>query len=187
MPDALAETMTDTQLVDLLAFLTTLKQPVSLVGQYQAIGPVAETNGKTAHDPTQKIDLSADLIDPAGRKLEWRRLDANAESLVDLSTLAGTDPSKVVYLYVPIVSPIAQQARLVLDTKANASAWLGGKPLALPGAASGQERTVEVDLPEGSSDLLIRIAGGPSVSIVTTIVSEKPVAFRTDEAKASAR
>jgi putative membrane-bound dehydrogenase-like protein len=187
MPDALAETMTDTQLVDLLAFLSTLKRPVSLVGQYQAIGPVAENNGKTALDPAQKIDLTSDLIDPDGRKLLWRRLDANAESLVDLSTLAGTDPSKAVYLYAPIVSPIAQQARLVLDTKANVSAWLGGKLLAFPDAASGQERAVEVDLSEGSSDLLIRINGGPSVSIVTTVVSEKPVAFRTDEVKVPAR
>ena len=49
MPEGLAEAMTDRDLVDLLAFLATLKQPVSIVGQYQAIGPVAGSNGPVDH------------------------------------------------------------------------------------------------------------------------------------------
>src|SRR5262249_40034606 len=37
MPDGLAQTMTDQDLFDLLVYLTTLREPVSIVGQYTAI------------------------------------------------------------------------------------------------------------------------------------------------------
>ena len=57
MPEGLAQTMTDQELVDLLAYLTTLKQPVSIVGQYQAIGPVHEPDGETG----LRADLEAGL------------------------------------------------------------------------------------------------------------------------------
>ena len=53
MPEGLAQTMTDQEIVDLLAYLTTLKQPVSIVGQYQAIGPV--------HEPDGEIGVRSDL------------------------------------------------------------------------------------------------------------------------------
>ena len=43
MPEGLAQTMTDRDLVDLLVYLTTLKQPVSIVGQYHAVGPFSES------------------------------------------------------------------------------------------------------------------------------------------------
>src|SRR5262249_58397089 len=78
MPEGLAETMTDRDLVDLLTFLSTLKDPVSIVGQYQVIGPLAETDGAPALDPSQRIDLSANLRGPEGQKLSWRRLDTDA-------------------------------------------------------------------------------------------------------------
>ncbi len=55
MPEGLAQTMTDQELVDLLAYLTTLKQPVSIVGQYQVIGPLARADGR----PVVDADLEA--------------------------------------------------------------------------------------------------------------------------------
>ncbi len=50
MPEGLAQTMTDEELVDLLAYLTTLRQPVSIVGQYHAVGPIHEASGWPAID-----------------------------------------------------------------------------------------------------------------------------------------
>jgi len=187
MPEGLAETMTDQDLADLLSFLTTLKQPVSIVGQYQAIGPVVEAKGERALDPGARVDLHAPLQGPEGQKLSWRRLDANAESLADLTTLLGNDPAKAAYLYAPVVSPIGQTARLVLDSKADLKAWLNGKALELPDAGDEGSRSLVVELPAGRSDLLIRLSGGPSPTLVTTVVADKPVAFRTDESKVSAR
>jgi putative membrane-bound dehydrogenase-like protein len=187
MPEGLAESMSDQDLADLLSFLSSLKQPVSIIGQYQVIGPVAEASGMPALDPSEKVDLTANLRGPEGQKLSWRRLDANAESLADLSTLVGNDPAKAAYVYAPVVSPLGQPARLVIDSKADVKAWLNGKALGLAASGEDQTRTLVVDLPQGRSDLLIRVPGGPSATLVTTFVTDKPVAFRADEAKVSAR
>ena len=56
---------------------------------------------------------------------------ANAESRVDLVPLVGTEAAKAAYLYAPIVSPVAQEARLVLDTRADVRVWLDGRSLDL--------------------------------------------------------
>ena len=187
MPEGLAETMNDQDLADLLSFLSTLKQPVSIVGQYQVIGPLVEAKGMPAFDTSKKVDVSANLRGPEGQKLAWRRLDTNAESLADLGTLLGDSASKSAYLYAPVVSAIPQQARLVLDTKADLNAWLNGKGLDLPDPSDGQSRTLVIDLPAGKSDLLLRVSGGPSVSIVTTLVTDRPVSFRAEEKNGSGR
>ena len=174
-------------MIDLLTFLSTLKQPVSIVGQYQVIGPVVESKGTPAFDPTSKFDHTSHLRGPEGQQLSWRRLDANAESLADLTTLLGDDPVKIAYLHAPISSPVAQQARLVIDTKADIKAWLNGKPLSLPSGSDDPARSVTVELPQGRSDLLIRVGGGPNAFVVTTFASDKPVAFQALETKVSTR
>jgi putative heme-binding domain-containing protein len=183
MPEGLAVSMTDGELVDLLAFLSTLRQPVSIVGQYQTIGPLAEENGATAFDTSEKVDLSANLRGPEGQKLSWRRLAANAEGRADLTTLAGSDPKRSVYVFAPVTSALEQDARIVLDTKADVRVWFNGKELALPSPSENEPRAVVVRLPKGSSDLLIRIPGGPNTAIVTTFVADRPVAFTADDAK----
>jgi putative membrane-bound dehydrogenase-like protein len=187
MPEGLAQTMSDQDLVDVLAFLSGLRQPVSIVGQYHVIGPFAESNGTLAVDPRRPLDLTANLRGPGGQKLSWRRLDANAESLADLATVAGTDAAGAVYAYAPVVSPIEQPARLVLDTKAEIQVWLGGKPLAVPKSSDDRPRALEVTLPKGASDLVIRVAGSPGATLVTTFVSNRPLAFRGDEAAGPAK
>ena len=161
MPEGLAEAMTDLDLVDLLAFLATLKEPVSIVGQYQAIGPIAD-----GRRPDHPEDASGNP-----RKPTWRRLDANAEGFVDLAIAAGDDPSKAAYLVAPVLAPEDLDARLVLDTPADLKAWLDGKELAIPAATGDQPRTVPVRLTRGEHELVLRVAGGPKAGIVTTFVA----------------
>ena len=174
MPEGLAEAMTDRELVDLLAFLATLKQPVSIVGQYQAIGPVAATGDAPL---TPKTPLPGD----GPGKPAWRRVTANAEGLVDLAVLSGDDASKAAYLETPILAPEDLEARLVLDTTADLKAWLDGKELNLPAASGDQPRTLPVRLTRGDHQLVIRVAGGARTGLVTTFVAAKPLEFRTAE------
>jgi len=184
MPEGLAQTMTDQELVDLLAYLGTLRQPVSIVGQYSAIGPLFEPAVTPTIDAGGKLDLRAPLADGRGHQVAWRRATANAEGLVDLSAQIGGDPKNAAYAVVVVDSPALQQARLVLDTPADVSAWLGGKPVPLasrrPG--DGEPRSAQVDLPKGASTLLIRIGGGgrppAQAALVATFVTDKPVGFR---------
>ncbi|MDR3638527.1 MAG: HEAT repeat domain-containing protein [Isosphaeraceae bacterium] len=181
MPEGLAESLSDDELVDLLAFLSSLRQPVSIVGQYHVIGPLVEDNGTPAIEPAQKVDLNLRRQGPSGQRLSWRRLDANAEGRADLTTLIGGDSKHVAYAYVPVVSPVEQDARLVFDTRDDLKVWLNGKALALPGAKDDAPRTVSVTLPKGPSELLIRVPGGPHAALVTTFAANRPLVFRTDE------
>ena len=191
MPEGLAETMSDEEIVDLIAFLSSLKKAVSIVGQYQAIGPLDEKNAAKVVEGGGRIDTSASLPGPNGQKLSWRRLDANAESLVDLANLVGDDTSHVALLHTPVISPVDQKARLVLDTKGPLKVWLDGRPLDLPAPSEDQTREVTLNLTKGRHELLLRVSGGGAgagASLVTTIVAEQPLEFTAAEsAKVSGR
>lgn len=193
MPEGLAQAMTDDELVDLLAYLTTLKQPVSVVGQYQAVGPIREPDRRPIFDPIKALDLRGKVGDGRGREVSWRRFSASAEGQVDLSPLMMGDAKDSAYAWVPIVSPIAQKARLVMDTPAAIAVWLGGEALGFSPSSveSPGPRVLTIDLPEGSTTLLFRLATtekskGPA-TLVTTIVADRPVSFSAAEAAAPAR
>jgi putative membrane-bound dehydrogenase-like protein len=193
MPDGLAETLGERELVDLLTFLSTLREPVSIVGQYHVVGPVAEPDGQSTFDPGRKIDLAATVPGASGRTLAWRRLDANAEGLADLTAMVAGDPRHAVYAYVPVNSPSEQSARLVVETHSSLKVWLNGKEAISSGPTQlmSAPREVEVTLPKGLSTLLIRLTGGGrpagQASIVTTFVSGQPVSFSGDEPSLSVR
>ena len=159
MPEGLAQTMTDQELINLLAYLTTLKQPVSIVGQYQAIGPVHEPDGRTVFEPIAKLDLRGPVSDGQGRELSWRRVSANAEGQADLSPLW----------------PATRSMRPTCGYRSSRRSLRrpGWSSIRRPRSPSGsaasrsdsrvktdkknEPRAAVVDLPEGSSTLLIRV------------------------------
>ena len=106
MPEGLAQGLQVQELVDVVTFLSGLRKPVSIIGEYQAIGPFADSADKPAIDVSQPIDSTKAI---AG--LNWRRITADAEGQVDPSTFAGNDRSKVVYLHASISSPAHQGRR----------------------------------------------------------------------------
>ena len=185
MPDGLAQTLSESELVDLVAFLHTLRQPVAIAGQYHVLGPVSEAGGPARIDPAATVDLDTTVDDGRGNKLAWRRVNANAEGLIDLSAIAGGDPKPgdCAYLYAPLVSPVAQRARLVLDTPAEATAWVNGKPVNLSTWAGekGGPRSADLELIQGSGSLVIRVPldvkSVAPASMVTTVVAKEPVGF----------
>ena len=71
MPEGLAQTMTTQELVDLLSYLTTLRQPVSIVGQYQVVGPLYEPDGTRRIDPGSALDLNIRRL-PTGGATSFR-------------------------------------------------------------------------------------------------------------------
>jgi putative heme-binding domain-containing protein len=183
MPEGLAQTMTTQEVVDLLSYMTTLRRGVSIVGEYHAIGPLYELNGTRLVDPASGPELRTPIADGRGHQLSWRRLGANAEGQADLTLLAAGDSKDAAYAFVPVTSPAGQNAQLVIDTPAEVSAWLNGKPVAFSDESreKGEPRTALVDLPQGSSRLLIRLThdGRPDARawLVTTFVADQPVGF----------
>jgi putative membrane-bound dehydrogenase-like protein len=193
MPEGLAQTLGPEELVDLLAYLSSLREPVSIVGQYHVLGPISEPAGERAVDVGGRIDLSAHLRRPSGEQLAWRRLDANAEGVADLTALAGGSPQSAIYAYVTVNSPIDQPARLVVETQSAFSVWLGGKPVISldPAPAASEHRETSVSLSKGLSTLLLRLSGetrfaGQS-TLATTFVSAQPVSFTGNDASRSVR
>jgi hypothetical protein len=193
MPDGLAQTMSEHELVDLLAYLATLREPVSIVGQYHVIGPLDEPNGAQSFDPKARIDLGASVRGPRGRDLSWRRLDADAEGLADLTSMVADGPDHVVYAYTTVTSPVTQKTRLVVETHSNLTVWFQGQSVisSSPTQLMSEPREVRVDLPKGISTLLIRMTGGGrpagQSTLVTTFVTPQPVSFNGGEASLSAR
>jgi putative membrane-bound dehydrogenase-like protein len=183
MPEGLAQTMTTQELVDLLSYLTTLRRPVSIVGEYQSIGPLYEPNGTKLIDPTSIPELRAPIPDGHGHHLSWRRLAANAEGQADLSIFAAGDLKHAAYAVIPVTSPVSQRAQVVIDTPAEIQAWLNGKPLMFLSGSRDQRapRVALVELPQRSSRLLVRLVGSARAEaqarIVTTFISDQSVGF----------
>ncbi|WP_337177067.1 PVC-type heme-binding CxxCH protein [Paludisphaera sp.] len=176
MPEDLAATMSDGDLVDLLAYLGTLRAPVGVVGQLRAVGPIAGDGPGV--DPAGAPDAEAPVDDGAGRSLSWRRADADAEGRVDLAAFLA--PGKAALAMTPIESPRAQEATLVLDGPIEASAWLDGLPVELKRAEPDGPATASLSLPAGRANLLIRAKAPPEGAegwLATTIVAPAPVAF----------
>ena len=177
MPEGLAASMSDADFVDLVAYLATLRQPVSIVGQYQALGPVALGEGSAL--PSPKIPLPA----AAGQTLAWRRLKGDAEGLVEVAPMAGLDPAAAVFLHVPMLVPGDLDARLVIDSSAPVQVYLDGRPVSLTRTETTQSAPLR--LTGGEHDLTLRVAGGPTSSVlVTTLVTSQPVEFRAGDAPA---
>jgi putative heme-binding domain-containing protein len=193
MPEGLAQTMSVQELVDLIAYLSSLRVPVSIVGQYHLLGPLPEAGDEAVMAPGGKVDLSATVRGPQGQELNWRRFDANAEGLADLTTIVTGSPGNVAYVFTPVTSPVEQRARLVVDTQSGLAVWLNGKPVisSFPARPASVPREVDVDLPRGPSTLLIRLNPGTGlaaqVTVVTTIVADQPVSFIGNDASLSAR
>jgi putative membrane-bound dehydrogenase-like protein len=181
MPENLAGTMSDGDLVDLIAYLETLRTPVGVVGRLRAAGPIAgEAPGP---DPVAEFDADAPVADGAGGSISWRRADADAEGRVELAPFLSA--GKAAMAWTPIESPQAQEARLVLDGPVEASAWLDGRPVELKRAGPDGPATASVSLPAGRASLLIRARPAPGAEggwLATTIMAPAPVAFEEESA-----
>ena len=193
MPEGLAQTMSDQQLVDLLAYLSTLRKPVSIVGQYYVVGPLPDVGDGPVFDYADKRENGVYRLRRLLPTTEFRRLDANAEGQADLTPIFAGHEQSVVCVYIPLTSPIEQRAHLVVETRCGISVWAGDKQLikAVPTPSASEPREVDLTLPRGKTSLAIRLGVGErpagQSTLVTTIVSEQPVSFTRVESSPPAR
>ena len=157
MPEGLAQTMSDQDLIDLLTFLTTLRQPVSIVGKYLVAPKVVPSDAAAAFN--------------------YHPINADAEGQVSLKTIAGDDKDRVGYLVVNPVAGETTKAKLVVDTKAKVVATLNGKPVELK-SENGGPNSGEITLNKGENHLVLMVHGGAEGGLVTTIVAPKAIDFR---------
>ena len=177
MPEGLAGFLSDRDFSDLIAYLTTLRQPVSIVGQYQAVGPVTLAEGSALPSPKTPLPTPS-----GGQPLAWRRLLSDAEGRADITALVGSDNQTAAFLHVPMLVPGDFDAQLVIDTPGVVRAYLDGKEVKLASPNATTPRTAHVRLSIGEHDLILRVEGGnSSAGAVTTIVAPQPVEFRSGD------
>src|SRR5262249_48934823 len=126
MPEGLVQNLSDQELVDLLAYLGTLKVPSMTIGEWQVAGPFAPGVG---NEPAEKgVDLKATYVGKKETKVGWRKLNADREGRLDLEAALGTRQAGV-FLYTPVQSKMIQDGRLVviLPGEAKVTGWLNGK------------------------------------------------------------
>jgi putative membrane-bound dehydrogenase-like protein len=182
MPQGLAQSMTDRELIDLLAYLSSLRKPVSIVGQFQVLGPIGEKNGVLSLDPKNtNISTNSRVKGSDGVESGRRRVVANAEGIVDATGSTADVPgdSQFVYLYAPVVSPLKQSVRLVIDVSSEARVWVDGRELKVAERSKADDPiAIEFDLAAGKNSLLIRLPAGPTAKLVATFVAATPIEFQ---------
>jgi putative membrane-bound dehydrogenase-like protein len=178
MPEGLVQYLTDRELVDLLAYLGSLKEPAVTIGEWQVVGPfdAAPVQG----GPEKGVDLKATYSGKRNVQVGWRRLGADREGRLDLEAALGTR-SATVYLFAPVQSREAQEGRLVmlLPKEARVAGWLNGRELKLQvGPVSADPKAMAATLGAlflrpGKNELLLKISGSDKAALtaVATLVS----------------
>ena len=187
MPANIAETMTQQDLADLIAYLATLRQPVSTVGQYFLLGPLASGT----YDGSAQADLQQSWPAVSGGKARWRRVSTSRDNQLELPSLLGSKTSSEDYCMVPVRSPRAQDARLVLDSPCDLKIWHNGRPVPMKRPANDNAKTIwqgSLKLRAGSNHLVIRVASGTvNARLVTTLITRQAIHFEFDQARHGAK
>jgi putative membrane-bound dehydrogenase-like protein len=180
MPANLVETMTEQDLADLIAYLATLRQPVSAVGQYYLLGPLATGTYDGAAPP----DLQKSWPGVSGGRVRWQRSSTSRDDRLDLSSLLGSQAGSEIYCFVPYASPRAQDARIVVTTTSTIQLWHNGQPVALERPAKDDSATLwqgSLKLQAGANRLTIRVASGQVDSgLITTLITGRAIHFDFD-------
>lgn len=183
MPEDLVAQLSEDDLVDLVAYLLILKTPALTLHLWQLVGPFDNGSGMEGLDrifaPEKKLDLKATYPGKHGQ-VGWRTVQAGPTGYVDLAALHGPHASQSVsYLTQEIISPVEQQATILLGTDDGAKLWLNGRLVHTSrqtrAAAPGQDN-IKVKLHKGANRLLLKINNGDGPhGFYFTLLSEQEV------------
>jgi putative membrane-bound dehydrogenase-like protein len=167
MPEDLAAYMTEADLVDLVAYLYTLKSPVLSLDSWYITGAFDGGEGGAGLDqvfpPEKEVDLKATYTGKAG-KVSWRTVRPNEQGYYDLQAHYGGQSDNIIsYLYREVESPADQEATILLGADDGVKLWLNGELAhtnATHRAAAPEQDRVKVKLRRGSNRLLLKIRNG---------------------------
>ena len=164
MPDKLADPLSDEQVVDLLEFLSSLRQPVVEAAEYLVSSPMEASKLDSATKPTN------------GGGSGWRKLAAGRDGVLDLSgVLKSQKDAPGAAAYLNVTSPIAQPVELVLSTTIPIKVAVNGAEIATTSGKHGGF-VAKVDLKQGANDVLLKLSSGSDRSTLTTaFVAKRPV------------
>jgi putative membrane-bound dehydrogenase-like protein len=184
MPEDIVAALTEEELVDLVAYLETLKTPVLTPPAAYVAGPFPAPSMTAALD--KPFGPETQPFDPQQRfgAVAWRVFSSDARGYFDLAALHGSKANQSAsYLYWEIDSPREQPAEILLGSDDGARLWLNGQAVfrtqATRAAAPEQDR-LKVTLRKGKNTLLLKVANGdgPHGAYLSLIAEEELRLFR---------
>ena len=137
MPEDVVAALTEDELVDMVAYLETLKTAALTPDSFHVIGPFRAKNMETALDTEYGPEKGA--FDPKARfnlsvppttvpPTKWSSIRPDGKGYFDLAALHGdAGNNSASYMYVEIESPVEQAAEVLLGPDDGAKLWVNGK------------------------------------------------------------
>ncbi|MBY0513989.1 MAG: c-type cytochrome [Gemmataceae bacterium] len=165
MPQDVVAALSEDELIDLVAYLETLKTAALTPDAFRIAGPFPSPGGNAG----LKVEFGPEkgAFDPAAKfagDVTWRTVRPDGKGYFDLAAFHGTrGANSVSYLYVEVESPVAQDAELLLGTDDGARLWVNGTQVFASEstrAAAPAQDAVKVKLVKGKNTFLLKIANG---------------------------
>jgi putative membrane-bound dehydrogenase-like protein len=169
MPDNIVAAMTEDDLIDLVAYLYTLKTASLTPEVWHVVGPFdngPDDSGLDAVYPPEKaVDLAASYKGKAS-EVKWKTVRQNGAGYVDLAAHyggGGASNNTASYVYQVIDSPADQPATVLLGNDDGAKLWVNGELVFTNRdhfAATPERHKVPVKLKKGPNAVLMKIVNG---------------------------
>jgi putative membrane-bound dehydrogenase-like protein len=167
MPNDIVASMTESELIDVVEYLLTLKTPSLTFDSWLIAGPFENGPDRAGLErvlpPEKGIDLAATYDGKSG-KVTWRTVRASAGNYFDLQAFHGAaSPHSVSYVYRQIESPVDQEATILLGTDDGCKLWLNDRLVFTSHAtraAAPEQDVVKVTLRKGKNKILLKIDNG---------------------------
>ena len=187
MPSDLVGYMSEHDLIDVVAYLETLKTPALTLEQWHILGPFDNGTDDAGLDKEYIPEPQAHRLQWVGLarqfdgkygKITWLTVKPNAESYVDLAAFFAPQSSQIVsYLYREIESPADQEATILIGTDDGCKAWVNGEQVLSHRrheVATPERDSVKVKLKKGVNSIQLKINNGDGPhGFYFTVVSEQ--------------
>jgi putative heme-binding domain-containing protein len=189
MPDDAVAQMTEQDLIDVVAYLETLRTPALTPESWHILGPFDNGQNDAGLDKAfipepasggrkpPEVDLKA-THDGKDDKIGWRTIRLGADGYYNLQAFHRFAARNTVsYLYREIESPADQEVTILIGTDDGCKLWVNGELLLQHRrheAATPERDTVKVKHRKGGNAVLLKISNGDGPhGFYFTLVSEQ--------------
>ncbi|MBM3978934.1 MAG: c-type cytochrome [Planctomycetes bacterium] len=164
MPEDVIAALTEDELIDLVAYLETLKLAALTPDTFRVAGPFPAKDMDEALDKAFGPEKGAFDPKAAFGKLTWKAIRPDGKGYFDLAALHGPAAvNSASYLYAEIDSPSDQAGEVLLGPDDGAKLWINGKDVfttRATAAATPEAHKVAVKLTKGKNTVLLKVANG---------------------------
>ncbi len=171
MPEDVVAALTEDELVDMVAYLETLKTAALTPDSFHVVGPFPAKDADDAMEKTfgpekGEFNPASEFATGADPKkiFTWKTIRPDGKGYFDLAALHGTSAANSAsYMYVEIDSPVEQAAEILLGPDDGAKLWVNDKDVFTSRdtkAAAPEAHKVAVKLVKGKNTVLLKVSNG---------------------------